>query len=56
LHNLDLNDSTDILDPVAFIVPMLDAGRSMLDTKGSGFKVQGSGSKASDFFLPVTDY
>ena len=35
LHNLDLNDSTDILDPVAFIVLMLDAGRSMLDNLNS---------------------
>ncbi len=35
LHNLDLNDSTDILDPVAFIVPMLDASRSMLDNLNS---------------------
>jgi hypothetical protein len=49
LHNLDLNDSTDILDPVAFIVPMLDACRWMLDTKGSGVKVWGSALRAWGF-------
>jgi hypothetical protein len=42
LNNFDLTVIADILDTVAFMV-------LKLDTKGSG-------SKASDFFLPVTDY
>jgi hypothetical protein len=35
LHNFDLNDISDILDAGAFIMPMLDAGHSMLDNLNS---------------------
>jgi hypothetical protein len=35
LHNFDLTTSVDILEMVAFIVPMLDACRWMLDNLNS---------------------
>jgi hypothetical protein len=40
LYNFDLTGIADILGTVAIIVPMLDAGRSTLDTEYRGSNIE----------------